>query len=268
MPPDLQPIADLMLLTIKAALAPVQAELSAVKQSAADMRSQLDALSLLRDRVTVVETKTSAPVADVVTPTPGPSLTEIELLLAKQVGPMTERMARLETTTPALAPAPVPPVITGPSVAELELMLTKQVGPLSERLARLEERAPVPGPAGKDGRDGANGANGADGLGFDDLDVAFDGDRTIEIKMARGDRSKSWPIVLPFLKQQGVFRDGASYALGDVVTWGGSQWHCNEATSTKPGEGSKDWTLIVKRGRDGKDGRDSIAMPGVPAVRT
>jgi hypothetical protein len=40
---------------------------------------------------------------------------------------------------------------------------------------------------------------------------------------------------------------------GDVVTFGGSMWHCNAATEEKPGDGSAAWTLAAKRGRDGKD---------------
>lgn len=53
----------------------------------------------------------------------------------------------------------------------------------------------------------------------------------------------------------GVFVEGKSYDVGDVTTWAGSTWHCNEPTETKPGDGSKAWTLMVKRGRDGKDAK-------------
>jgi hypothetical protein len=58
----------------------------------------------------------------------------------------------------------------------------------------------------------------------------------------------------PGLEWCGVFLEGQSYDRGQLVTWAGSSWHCNEATTTKPGEGSKAWSLMVKRGRDGKDG--------------
>lgn len=58
---------------------------------------------------------------------------------------------------------------------------------------------------------------------------------------------------LPVMIYRGVFEPG-DYAPGDTVTWGGSLWHCDSATSDKPGElGSKGWRLAVKRGRDGKD---------------
>ena len=55
------------------------------------------------------------------------------------------------------------------------------------------------------------------------------------------------------LKYRGVHELGAAYDAGDTVTHGGSLWHCNVLTKERPGEGSKDWTLAVKRGRDGKD---------------
>jgi hypothetical protein len=55
------------------------------------------------------------------------------------------------------------------------------------------------------------------------------------------------------LKYRGVHELGAAYDTGDTVTHGGSLWHCNVLTKERPGEGSRAWTLAVKRGRDGKD---------------
>ena len=122
-----------------------------------------------------------------------------------------------------------------------------------ERLAVVETRGPVPGPPGVDGKDGADGTNGLDGLGFDDLSVTFDDDRTIVLSLERGDQVKAFPIVLPFLRYQGYFNDGAAYTVGDVVTWAGSLWHCKDATSSRPGDGVPAWRLMVKKGRDGRD---------------
>ena len=96
--------------------------------------------------------------------------------------------------------------------------LTKAVGDLRERIAVVEVKALQPGPPGKDGEPGKDGADGKPGLTY-----------------------------------QGVFVEGKSYDVGDVTTWAGSTWHCNEVTESKPGDGSKAWTLMVKRGRDGKD---------------
>jgi hypothetical protein len=47
-----------------------------------------------------------------------------------------------------------------------------------------------------------------------------------------------------------------TYAARSIVSYAGSMWHANEQTDTKPGT-SASWTLCVKRGRDGKDGRDA-----------
>jgi hypothetical protein len=65
------------------------------------------------------------------------------------------------------------------------------------------------------------------------------------------------------LSFEGSYQDGKSYELGHVVFYAGASWHCNEPTSTKPGD-SKAWSMLVKRGRDGKDGRDAVA--GLPVV--
>ena len=52
---------------------------------------------------------------------------------------------------------------------------------------------------------------------------------------------------------KGVFAHG-EHEQGDTVTWAGSLWHCNKTgTKAKPGDGSADWTLAVKKGRDGRE---------------
>ena len=64
--------------------------------------------------------------------------------------------------------------------------------------------------------------------------------------------TKSFDV--PVMIYQGVFKSCQEYLPGDTVTWGGSLWHCDEQTQDKPGEaGSKGWTLVAKRGRDGRD---------------
>lgn len=65
-------------------------------------------------------------------------------------------------------------------------------------------------------------------------------------------------ISIPAMIYRGVFAPG-EYQPGDTATWAGSLWHCDEPTTDKPGEvGSKGWRLAVKKGRDGKDGRNGI----------
>ena len=107
--------------------------------------------------------------------------------------------------------------------AEVELLITRELSLAKERIAALEARPPAPGPPGADGAPGRDGAPGP-----------------------KGD---------PGLVYRGVYQEATAYSQGDVVTWAGGAWHCNEATIEKPGEGSRVWTLMVKRGRDAKGAR-------------
>lgn len=98
--------------------------------------------------------------------------------------------------------------------------LTGIMGTVRERIAVMETRPVEPGPPGPPGPAGANGIDGKAGLTY-----------------------------------CGVYQDGKTYEPGEIVTWAGSTWHCHAATTSKPGEGATAWTLMVKRGRDGKDGK-------------
>ncbi|HZH10552.1 MAG TPA: hypothetical protein VEZ24_09285 [Microvirga sp.] len=113
------------------------------------------------------------------------------------------------------------------------------------------------------GRDGAPGKDGADGFGFDDLEATYDGEKTVTLKFAQGDRVKEFPFTLPVVIDRGIFSEGKNYAAGDGVTWGGSFWIAQKDTATKPGEGG-DWRLAVKKGRDGRDGVMKEAKPKEP----
>jgi hypothetical protein len=59
----------------------------------------------------------------------------------------------------------------------------------------------------------------------------------------------------PQVKYQGVYRPGAEYSEGALVTRDGSIFHANRTTKAMPGDGNQDWTLAVKRGQDGKSTR-------------
>jgi hypothetical protein len=123
------------------------------------------------------------------------------------------------------------------------------------------------GAKGLDGADGRDGKDGADGLGFDDLTVEYDQERTVTLKFERGDRVQSFRLVLPMMLDRGVFSPGKSYEAGDVVTWGGSLFIAQRATSAKPGEqgeASRAWRLAVKRGGDGKQGPSGPTGPMGP----
>ncbi|PQZ30927.1 hypothetical protein CQZ93_13095 [Ochrobactrum vermis] len=110
---------------------------------------------------------------------------------------------------------------------------------------------------------GDDGKPGADGLGFDDLSVEYDGEKTVTVKFVRGQQSKEFPLVLPVVIDRGVFSEGKTYEPGDGVTWAGSFWIAQEATTDKP-DSAKGWRLAVKKGRDGKDGKIEPAAKSGP----
>jgi len=53
------------------------------------------------------------------------------------------------------------------------------------------------------------------------------------------------------LRYDGPHEVGKRYVPGAFVSFDGSLWHCNEATTCRPGDGPQ-WTLAVKRGRDAR----------------
>jgi len=52
------------------------------------------------------------------------------------------------------------------------------------------------------------------------------------------------------MKYMGVWSAEMPYSKGNFVTHSGSLWHANRPTIERPGNGSHDWTLAVKSGRD------------------
>lgn len=104
------------------------------------------------------------------------------------------------------------------------------------------------------GKDGTNGQDGAPGFGLDDFDCVPVDERTIKMEFVRGETKHSYELQFPVVVYRGVFKDGDPYERGDMVTWGGSLWHCDAPTKDKPG--TDGWTLAAKRGRDGKDAKN------------
>lgn len=101
-------------------------------------------------------------------------------------------------------------------------------------------------------RDGKNGEPGKNGFDLDDFDVERGTDgRTFTLKFERGDTRHEYEMTFPVPVYCGVFKEAEEYVPGDMVTWAGSLWHCDKATTDKPGTDA--WTLAVKKGRDGKD---------------
>lgn len=233
-------------LEAKAAQPAPEFDMTHLKSPDVDLSPVLNALGDVRDRLGDMEAKATAPVIE-------PQTVD----LSKVWDRFAAVDARLEEKAAALAP-----------ISTAVSDLAKEHAVIRERLAVVEVRAQIPGPPGKDGKDGENGQpgkDGVDGVGFDDILIGQDDERTISIKAIRGSHVKDLGSVrFPVEIYRGVFMESKTYERGDGVTWAGSEWHCNETTTSKPGDGSKAWTLKVKRGRDGKDGRD--AMQPVPVV--
>jgi len=116
---------------------------------------------------------------------------------------------------------------------------------------------------GEPGRDGLDGINGKDGLNGKDGEKGEKGDPG-----EKGEKGEDGIITEKVAAYRDVWKEDKEYELGDFVTWAGSVWHCNaEKTQAKPGT-SDDWTLAVKRGRDGKDGKNGEPGPeGTPGPK-
>ena len=123
------------------------------------------------------------------------------------------------------------------------------------------------GEKGMDGRDGRDAADGRDGRDGKD-GIASRDELLAEVAKAVGE---SVPEVverhvtesfaaLPVLRYRDIYKAGEEYRPGDVVTWGGSAWHCNQATTEKPDDGVKSgaWTLMVKKGARGRDASPTV----------
>ncbi|USA39627.1 hypothetical protein NCF86_00235 [Pelagerythrobacter marinus] len=101
------------------------------------------------------------------------------------------------------------------------------------------------------GKDGDPGPAGRDGLSAEDVDLTvLEDGRTLEFSLTQGDTQYAFELAFPVPLYCGVYREGAEHQKGDMVTWGGSLWHCDKDTTQKPG--TEDWTLAVKKGRDAK----------------
>lgn len=151
--------------------------------------------------------------------------------------------------------------------------------PLLARIDALEKRAPEPGKDGigiadamkdeqgnlvlimSDGRTKSlgriNGEDGKDGEAFtlDDFDIVPIDERTITMGFTKGELKHTFELEFPVAIYRGVYKDSETYSRGDIVTWGGSSWHCDEAKNIKPGAPDSGWRLMVKAGRPGKDAK-------------
>lgn len=103
------------------------------------------------------------------------------------------------------------------------------------------------------GKDGENGKDGDDGLGFEHMNVEQVNERTLRFLFKRDADEAEVDVTFPVPIYRGVFKESAEYETGDLATWAGSLWHCNEPKGLKPGAPDSGWQLAAKAGRPGKD---------------
>lgn len=101
------------------------------------------------------------------------------------------------------------------------------------------------------GKDGDKGLDGKDGADFSDVELDYDGERSLIIRGKGGELVKRLPIPI----DRGYWREGMKSEKGDVVTQEGSAWIALKDTNTKPcRENADDWRMMARKGRDGAPG--------------
>lgn len=102
--------------------------------------------------------------------------------------------------------------------------------------------------------------------GISAIDIRQVGERNFEFSALFNDGTvERKAFTVPAQIYRGVYLDGKTYDRGDTVTWAGSQWHCDQQTTERPGEGGA-WRLSVKRGRDGKDASPEPRSPAIVKI--
>jgi hypothetical protein len=135
--------------------------------------------------------------------------------------------------------------------------------PVHDRLTALETQERIPGEQGPAGPAGKDGAPGRDGT-FDSISMKQLDERTWCFVRADGTPIPG-TFRTPSVLDRGVYRAGHAYEKGDGVTFGGSFWIAQDATSEKPGDGATKWRLAVKAGREGREGKPGPEGPRGPA---
>lgn len=111
----------------------------------------------------------------------------------------------------------------------------------SDVLTKAIEKIPTP----KDGRDGIEMPT-----------LEYDGKRTVTLKRLSGEIAAVYKVGLPI--HTGYWRDGMLCEEHDVVTHDGNAWRAVRDTKAKPcHENKEDWILFVRKGRDGRDHKDT-----------
>lgn len=113
-------------------------------------------------------------------------------------------------------------------------------------------------------RDGRDGKDGMDGVGFDDMEMEYNGDRLVVFKFVKGENAKTFNLQFPIPLFRGIWEPN-EYEKSDIVQRDGSMWIALRTTTAEPGKNnSDDWRLCAMRGREGKPGKPG--EPGKPGA--
>lgn len=99
------------------------------------------------------------------------------------------------------------------------------------------------------------------------LKVEYDGRRTLTFLQSDGTPVEGGVLRLPIPIFEGPYVEGRKYEAGDEVQDGGHLWLAREDTATKPdelGAGPRPWVMVVRRGREGKQGPPGREARGEP----
>ena len=82
-------------------------------------------------------------------------------------------------------------------------------------------------------------------MGCCDIAVEAATERTVEVRVTKTSGASSLVTLrIATLLDRGVYKQGDQYEAGDRVSFGGSMWIAQFATTQKPGTGS-DWRLVL-----------------------
>lgn len=103
--------------------------------------------------------------------------------------------------------------------------------------------------------------------GITNVDIVQSADlRSFTFSFELGGEIQKREFSLPVVLDRGVFKDGEEYLRGDGVTRGGNWWLCVvDRTKAVPADSNNDWRLAVRRGAEGKPGKD-FQPPAEPKV--